>query len=169
MPGFKIFRYPRWQLFRQAGGCLPWLLVGAVVLTAPYGVLKWLGLLPLAGCGIYWFFILRPKLNYIIRTDEKRLCIGADVYRWNQLDDLKMERHNGKRSIHLTGKENNIDLTIKDDLPRFRELTQECLFYMSLPEGELEEEDEFRPLHHGKSIEKQIISVGKQLRNPRKH
>jgi hypothetical protein len=138
MSEFKMFRYSRLQLIRKSADCIPWgLLAVVLVLTAPYGVFRWLGLLPLVGCVAYWIFVLHPKWHYVIRVDEKRLCISSAVYRWSQLDNLQMERRNGRRSIRLTDKDGK-ELVIKDDLPEFRELTQACLFHMSKADDEVE-------------------------------
>ena len=131
----KSYRYPRWPLVQHTTVCVFWILVGVGILISSFGQGRWFGLLPI-GYGLSrWVFSLRPKWKHIVILDEGKLKIGKCSYDWDQFDQMQIERKGSNRAIRLTGQEGSLDVLIKDDLPGFDELAQDCFFHMNRKGG----------------------------------
>lgn len=127
----KSYRYARWPLVKNTTVCVFWLLIGAGILVSPLGDSRWFGLL-LVGYGlIRWLFSIRPRWKHVVILNEEKLVIGKRSYDWDKFDQMRIERKESRRAIHLTGQNGKLDLLIKDDLPGFEELAQDCFFYMN--------------------------------------
>lgn len=136
----KNYRYKRWSLVKMSAGCLSWLLVGLGIALLPIGLGRWTGLLPGAYSVMRWHFVLYPKWKYVVRLQADKLVIGSKSHLWSQLDQLQFERIGQSRYLHLSNLDGTLDIEIKDDLPDFDSLAQNCLLYMNRKDEPLEPE-----------------------------
>ena len=127
----KSYHHPRWPLVKNTISCTFWFLIGMGILMSPVGHFRWVGLAPFSyglGC---WFFSIRPRWKHVIILDEGKLKIGDRSYDWEQFNRMEIERKDSHRSIRLTGEDSKLDIRIKDDLPGFDELAQDCFYHMN--------------------------------------
>jgi hypothetical protein len=120
---------------------MAWLVAGAVILFLPVGQFRWLGLLPVAYGSIRWHFMLHPQWRYVIRAEPDDLIIGKHSYSWSRFDKFQIERSGTGRSLRLSRGEKEV--VIKDDLPGFDDLVQECLAHINRTPQEAEADQTF--------------------------
>jgi hypothetical protein len=128
---FKSYHYPRWPLARKTAACTGWFLLGIAVLFAPFGKGRWLGLIALLYCAARWSFSLYPQWKHVIRMNNDGLMIGSRSFKWEQFDQIQIERNKSGRKLRLTGQGNKHSLVIEDDLPSFDELARGCFFHIN--------------------------------------
>ena len=129
--GSSCYHYPRWPLFRQTTRCVLWLIPGLIFLLLPLGWSRLIGLFPIAVSILQWQLQLRPKWEYIIKTNTNGLKVGSRTYPWRELVQLRIKRDGKTRFLCLSRYNSIREIIIKDELPHFDKLAQECFFYMN--------------------------------------
>ena len=132
----NCYHHSRWSLVKHTISCVFWLLVGAGFLFAPIGYSRWLGLLPASYGLLRWIFSVRPRWKHVVILNEEKLTIGNRSYEWSQFDEMRLERNESNRSVKLIGNDGNLNVLIKDELPGFDELAQDCFFRMNRSFGQ---------------------------------
>lgn len=127
----KPYRYSRWPLIKQTTGCILGLIPGIIFLILPLGPGRLIGLFPIAVSIFQWQFKLHPQWKYVIKPEMDGISIGSRFYPWNELIQLQIKRNGNQRQLYLGSHLNAQEILIKDDLPRFDELVQECFLYMN--------------------------------------
>ncbi len=130
------YHHSRWSLVKHTMACVFWLMVGAGILFTPVGHVRWLGLLPASYGLLRWVFSVRPRWKHVVILDEEKLIIGTRSYDWSQFDEMRLERNETTRAINLIGDGGKLDVLIRDDLPDFDELAQNCFFHMNRSFGQ---------------------------------
>lgn len=130
------YHHSRWSLVKNTTTCVFWLVVGAGILFFPIGKIRWVGLMPVGYGLLRWSFSIRPRWKHVVILDEEKLVIGKRSYDWSQFDEMRLERNESARAVNLIGDGGNLDVLIKDDLPDFDKLAQNCFFHMNRSFGQ---------------------------------
>lgn len=130
------YHHSRWSLVKNTTICVFWLVVGAGIILAPVGRVRWLGLLPASYGLLRWILSVHPRWKHVVILDEENLIIGKCSYDWSQFDEMRLERNESSRAINLIGDSGTLNVLIKDDLPDFDELAQDCFFHMNRSFGQ---------------------------------
>lgn len=107
------------------------MIPGLIFLLLPLGWIRLIGLFPITGSLLQWELRLRPKWKFIIKVDSSGLKIGDHLYEWKALTQFQVLSEGSRRTLCIGTLSNPKKISIKDDLPRFNELAQECFFYMN--------------------------------------
>ena len=90
-----------------------------------------MGLVPVLYGLIRLCFFIRPRWKHVIVAEKSCLKVGRQSYEWKQFNSILLERKESGRSIHLVGDDGKLDVVIRDNLPGFDDLAQECFSCMS--------------------------------------